>query len=74
MSLHSDLMSGRLTSVHLVEKCLSRISKYDGYLHAVISSAPKQIALSRAKELDSELLNGKVRGVFHGIPILVKVG
>jgi len=73
VQLQSDLSSGRITSVQLVSACLSNIEKYDGYLHAVICSAPHERVIRAAALLDDERAAGKVRGPLHGIPVLVKV-
>ncbi|KAJ9165614.1 Amidase family protein [Coniochaeta hoffmannii] len=72
VQLQSDLSSGRITSVQLVSACLSNIEKYDGYLHAVICSAPHERVIRAAALLDDERAAGKVRGPLHGIPVLVK--
>jgi amidase len=71
--LQSDLSSGKITSVQLVSACLSNIEKYDGYLHAVICSPPHERVVRTAAMLDDERAAGKVRGLLHGIPVLVKV-
>lgn len=71
--LNKLLTVGEITSVQLVEACLTAIETYDGYLHAIISAAPRKTALERARALDDERANGKIRSGLHGIPILVKV-
>jgi amidase len=67
------LDAGLLTSVELVQACLAQIGKHDqqgAQLNAMISIVP---LMERSKQLDSERAAGRVRGLFHGIPILIKV-
>jgi amidase len=42
-------------------------------LRAIISLPPKEELLSVAKKLDRERAENKIRGPFHGIPIIIKV-
>ncbi|KAH8761174.1 amidase family protein [Diaporthe sp. PMI_573] len=70
--LQSLLQDRKTTSVQLVEFYLEQIETYDGYLHAVISTAPKASLLEEAERLDQERKQGIVRSPMHGIPILVK--
>ena len=73
--LRQLLESHESTSVEIVSTYLDQISKHntDGLkLRALISVAPREIALSTAKRLDDERKNGKIRGPLHGIPIIVK--
>ncbi|PVH72323.1 amidase signature enzyme [Cadophora sp. DSE1049] len=66
-----EMLSKRmLTSVDFVERSFAQMDKYDVYLKAIISRAPKAIKV--AKKLDIERKHGHVRGPLHGIPILVK--
>jgi len=71
--LQSLLQDRKTTSVQLVEFYLEQIETYDGYLHAVISTAPKASLLEEAERLDQERKQGMVRSPMYGIPILVKV-
>ncbi len=41
-------------------------------LRAVIDVCPKEIVLKIAREFDQERQQGRVRGMLHGIPIVVK--
>ncbi|KAF2686408.1 amidase signature enzyme [Lentithecium fluviatile CBS 122367] len=66
------LQSGELSSESLVQLYVSQIHKYNGYLRAVLYIAPEQDVLQRAKALDKERAEGRVRGPLHGIPILLK--
>jgi len=74
--LQTLLRSGNLTSVQLVKACLGQIAQYDRSgpnLRAIVSTPPEKDVLSIAERLDKERAAGKVRGPFHGIPIIVKV-
>jgi Asp-tRNA(Asn)/Glu-tRNA(Gln) amidotransferase A subunit family amidase len=71
VELQTRLTSGSITSVELVEAGYRQINQYDGYLKAVIETAPG--ALKRAKYLDEQRSAGKVLGPLHGIPVLIKV-
>ena len=62
-----------MTSIQLIEIYLKQIEQYNGYLKAVISTAPRSALLNKAKQLDAERSEGNVRSSMHGVPILVKV-
>ncbi|KAI9817887.1 MAG: hypothetical protein M1827_001006 [Pycnora praestabilis] len=66
------LNSSRLRSVEVIDIYLKQIEEYNGYLKAVITTAPRSSLIEHAEELDKERANGKIRGPLHGIPILVK--
>ncbi|MFF7372244.1 amidase family protein [Streptomyces tricolor] len=71
--LRDRLASGKLTSVELTAFYLNRIAELNHKgpgLHAVIETNPD--ALKLAAKRDAERRAGKVRGVLHGIPLLVK--
>ena len=72
-----DLLSRQIiTSAEIVSKYLDQIEKHNHAginLNAIISTAPKESVLEHAKQLDKERQSGKVRGPFHGVPILLKV-
>ncbi len=71
--LQQQMKSGKITSVELVQKYLKRIEEIDKNgptLKSVIEINPDALAL--AKQLDDERKTGKVRGLLHGIPILIK--
>ncbi len=71
--LVSMLESGKITSEKLCEVYLERIETYDKggvKLNSVISL--NKNALAQARQMDLERSMGTVRGVLHGIPILVK--
>jgi amidase len=71
--LQEALATGRYTARHLVELYTKRIADLDRQgpaLRAIIEMNPE--ALSIADALDAERKAGKVRGPFHGIPIVIK--
>ncbi|UPL02693.1 hypothetical protein LCI18_013627 [Fusarium solani-melongenae] len=64
-----------ITSVDVVKLYLAQIRKHNHaglHLNAKISVADHDSLLARAHELDHECSQGKVRGPFHGIPIILK--
>lgn len=54
----------------LVMAAEQRINQYDGTYSAVIELNPDVITIAR--ELDSELAEGRSRGPLHGMPVLLK--
>lgn len=67
----ADMMSrGELSSVELTRYYLSRIDSEDGQYRSVIAVNPE--ALEQAALLDDERQSGDVRGLMHGIPVLLK--
>ncbi|CAL5866017.1 uncharacterized protein PFLUO_LOCUS224 [Penicillium psychrofluorescens] len=73
--LQSKLTRKEITSVQLVEAFLAGIERHNHHgrgLHAIISTCPRDIALTRAKWLDEQRQLGHVQSKLHGIPIVVK--
>ncbi|KAI0105432.1 amidase signature enzyme [Nemania sp. FL0031] len=68
--LLEELESRRVTSKQLVETYLARIEEVNAKVHAVseVNSQAIDIAIERDRERES----GQIRGILHGIPILVK--
>ncbi|OAA42545.1 Amidase signature domain protein [Cordyceps fumosorosea ARSEF 2679] len=66
------LNNGTLTSEIVVTEYLKQIDRHNGYLHAVIAIAPKQLLIERARFLDQERAAGRVLSPLHGIPLLIK--
>lgn len=74
--LQSLMHNGELTSLQLVRLCLAQIQRNDraGHnLRAMISLPSADAIEAEAKILDQERSQGKLRGPFHGLPIIVKV-
>lgn len=68
-----QMAAGRISSAQLVERYLKRIAEIDRNgpkLHSVIELNPD--AHSIACALDIERCSGKLRGVLHGLPVLLK--
>jgi amidase len=61
---------GRLTAVELTEFYLTRISRVDPMLHAVIMTNPDARRLAEAS--DQRRRAGRARGLLDGIPVLLK--
>ena len=68
------LASGKVTSAELIEVYLAEIERNNGYLKAVICTAPRNSLIEKANALDRERSSGKTRSHLHGLPMLVKVG
>ncbi|KAF2117053.1 amidase signature domain-containing protein [Lophiotrema nucula] len=67
------LQNGSLRSVDLVETYVKQIQRHDGYLHAMISTLPKEKLLRTAQTLDEERAAEKIRSPLHGLLIILKV-
>jgi len=71
LELQSLLESGELTSVDLVVYYIERIQRYDvDKLNSVLELNPEVLEI--AETLDDERAGGSVRGLMHGIPVLLK--
>ncbi len=67
------LENGSITSEKLCEAYIERINAYDKTgikLNSIISI--NKNAMAQAKQLDEERQAGTIRGLLHGIPILIK--
>jgi len=64
------MAAGQLTARELVHGYLERIQQLNPILHAVIQTNPNAVAI--AADLDNERRSGQVRGLLHGIPVLLK--
>jgi amidase len=74
--LQSQLGSGKLSSVEIVDAYLQQIGRHNHNgmgLRSLISVAPRELALSKARELDEERQVKGSRGPVHGIPFIIKV-
>ncbi|KAI0129715.1 amidase signature domain-containing protein [Xylariales sp. AK1849] len=72
VDLQHLLSANKVTSVQIVERYLIQIETHNARFNALISIAPRDIVLRIAKDLDQERTTGHVRGLLHGIPIIVK--
>lgn len=75
--LQERLAASTLTSLQIATGYLSQIEKHNDSgmrLNAMITIAPEELVYRRARELDRERKEGRVKGPLHGIPIIVKVG
>lgn len=73
MQLQEMMQNGKLSAKSLTKMYLNRIEEIDKNgpkLNAVIEINPDAIAI--ATTLDAERKEGKIRGLLHGIPILIK--
>jgi amidase len=68
--LQRALGSGKLTSKRLVKTYLARIRAYDYRLRSIRALNPRAVKI--AAKLDAQRKAGKVRGLLHGIPVLLK--
>jgi amidase len=71
--LNAAFSAGTLTSEKLTAAYLARIEAFEKKgpaINSIITLNPK--ALDEAKVLDAERKAGKVRGVLHGIPVVLK--
>ena len=69
-TMQAALSSGALTARALCELYLARIGKLNPQLRAIIETNPDTLTI--ADQLDRERREKSVRGVLHGIPIVVK--
>jgi amidase len=71
--LQDAMEAGALTARGLVEMYLERIERFDRQgpaLNAVIELNPDALAI--AESLDAERKAGSVRGLLHGVPVMLK--
>ena len=68
--LQQKMTAGLLTSQRLTKLYLERIAAVDKKINAIIELNPD--ALSIAAKADAERKAGNVRGILHGIPVLIK--
>ena len=68
--LSAALEAGELTAVSLLEGCLSRISRLDPRLNALVTLNPE--AAAQAEASDRRRAEGRPLGPLDGIPIAVK--
>src|SRR5262245_43431960 len=59
------------TCADVLQQCLAQIGAWESKVHAWVR-IDRDGALARARELDRDLEQGKIRGPLHGIPIGIK--
>lgn len=64
--------SGKLSSTEAINAYFEQLEIHNAWLKAVIATPSRDSLRERAKLLDDERQEGKVRGPLHGIPILIK--
>lgn len=75
-SLKELLDSKKATSRGIIEQCMGQIDTHNEQgmrLRAIIPELSRETILSFADELDMEREQGRLRGPFHGVPIIIKV-
>jgi amidase len=71
--MQAKMQSGEMSARQLAEKYLERIEGLDRngpMLNSIIELNPDALAIS--EKLDKERAQGQVRGLLHGIPIIIK--
>ncbi len=71
--LQQEMETGTLTSEMIIRKYLERIEKIDkngAALNSIVEINPD--ALEIARKMDAERKSGNVRGLMHGIPVVLK--
>jgi amidase len=61
----------QISSEELVQACLERIAEVNPKLNAVVQ-LPAATALAQAREADSALVRGEIKGPLHGVPFTLK--
>ncbi|WP_340157562.1 amidase [uncultured Maribacter sp.] len=69
--LASLIKNKKISSLELTQFFIERLKKYNDILQCTITIT-EEMALEQAKNMDTELANGKYRGILHGIPYGVK--
>ena len=69
--LQPELKSGSLSPVELTEAVLQRIERHNDDMRVYISVL-RDVALSQARQAETEIRRGSYRGPMHGIPIALK--
>jgi amidase len=70
LEIQAKMESGELTARQLTEMYLERIHSLNPKINAVIELNPD--ALEEAEALDAERHSGNMRGLLHGVPVLLK--
>jgi amidase len=65
------IQAHELSSVEVTKAMLDRIARHDGRLKSY-ATLTSDLALAQAKQADTEITHGAIRGPLHGVPIAVK--
>jgi amidase len=68
--LQSAMACQEISASILIDEYLARIEQFDAQLNAFIALNPQ--AKETAAQLDQERAQGRIRGRFHGIPVVIK--
>ena len=69
--LSDQIRKKKVSPVELTKACLARIDRFNPALNAFITITAES-ALEQARAAEAEVMRGKWRGPFHGIPIALK--
>ena len=72
VDLQKSLEENHTTSAQIVQEYFAQITRHEPALNALISAAPRDSVLAIAAALDQECRQGKLRSLFHGVPIILK--
>ena len=70
-SVAEAIRTRRVSPVEVTRSCLERIDRLDGRLRAFIT-VDREGALQQAGVLEAEVMNGRLRGPLHGVPLAYK--
>jgi aspartyl-tRNA(Asn)/glutamyl-tRNA(Gln) amidotransferase subunit A len=70
-TLAKAIVKKEISPVEVIQAYLERIETYDKKINAFITVLPKQ-ALTKARRVEKEILQGRYIGPLHGIPFAVK--
>ncbi len=65
------IQAKQVSSVEATRAILDRISRFDGRLKSY-ATLTSDLALTQARQADTEIAHGAIRGPLHGVPIAVK--
>src|SRR5699024_8293172 len=71
MDIHQSIKNREKTPLDLVNETLTQIYAENSKYHVFITVSEKE-AIETAKRLEQELIEGKIRGPLHGVPIAIK--
>lgn len=75
--LRAHFQDGSLTCEKVVTACLAQITAHNTAglkLRAIISLAPREDVLPRARSLGADRAADNIKSLLHGIPVVIKVG